>query len=197
MPDKQEESVQRNIALSMASYNIGAVAEKAYVNGVTAYAGKAYMLADGFQKERSMVIGFQECRSKEGGTLQIGNYHSVIPDPKGQVAGDVELWFNTAIPWVQDDPATTMQPKDAQIVATGPEFMIVHLGNKWINIDIIVAHAPHSWDSKHQEGAEEQTYAFGNSLEWPLQKGPTPTPRYFFWETPTWSCHSPKPAMTA
>ena len=64
-PDKQEDPVQRNIALSMASYNIGAVAEKAYVNGATAYAGKAYMLADGFQKERLMVIGFQECRSKE------------------------------------------------------------------------------------------------------------------------------------
>ena len=56
MPDKQEDSVQRNIALSMASYNIGAVVEKAYINGVTAYAGKAYVLADGFQKERLMII---------------------------------------------------------------------------------------------------------------------------------------------
>ena len=138
----------------MASYNIGAVAEKAYVNGVTAYAGKAHMLADVFKKERLMVIGFQECRSKAGGTSQIGDYHRVIPDPKGQAAGDVELWFTTAILWDQDDPATTMQPKDAQIVATGPKFMIVHLGNKWVSIDIIVAHAPHSWDTKHQEGAE-------------------------------------------
>ena len=52
-PDKQEDLVKRNIAISLASYNIGAVAEKAYVNGVTAYAGKAYMLADGFTQEKS------------------------------------------------------------------------------------------------------------------------------------------------
>ena len=121
------------------------------------------MLADGFNKERLMVIGVQECRSKEGGTSQIGDYHRVIPDPKGQAAGDVELWFNIVIPWDQDDLAITMQPKDAQIVATGPTHMIVHLGNKWISIDIIVAHAPHSWDTKHQEGAEEQT-AFWEQL---------------------------------
>ena len=96
----------------MASYNIGAVAEKAYVNGVTAYAGKAYMLADGFKKDRRMVIGLQECRSREGGTSQIGDYHRVIPEPKGQAAGDVELWFNIVMPWDQDDLAITMQPKD-------------------------------------------------------------------------------------
>ena len=128
-PDKQEDPVQRNIALSLASYNIGAVAEKANVN-VTAFAGKAFMLADGFENERLMVVGLQECRSKEGGSSQICDYHRIISDPKGQAAGDVELWFNTVTPWDQDDPATTMKPKDAQIVATGPKFMIVHLGNK-------------------------------------------------------------------
>ena len=99
-------------------------------------------------------------RSRERGTSQIGDYHRVIPEPKGQAAGDVELWFNTVIPLDQDDLATTMQPKDAQIVATGPTFMIVHLGNKWISIDIIVDHAPHSWDTKHKKGAEAQTYVF-------------------------------------
>ena len=44
--------------------------------------------------------------------------------------------------------------------------MIVHLGNKWINIDVVVAHAPHSWDTKHQEGAEEATYVFGTTLKY-------------------------------
>ena len=96
-PDKQEDSVKRNIALTMASYNIGAVAETTYANGVTAYAGKAYMLADGFKKEKLMIVGLQESRSREGGTSQIGDYHRVIPDPKGQAAGDVELWFNTVL----------------------------------------------------------------------------------------------------
>ena len=47
-------------------YNIGAVAEKAYTNGVTAFVRKAYMLADGFREEKLHVVRFQECRSKEG-----------------------------------------------------------------------------------------------------------------------------------
>ena len=58
-PDKQEDPVQRNIALSLASYNIGAVVEKTYINGVTAFAGKAFMLADGFKKERLLIVGLQ------------------------------------------------------------------------------------------------------------------------------------------
>ena len=71
-PPMQERSfVLRDIAFIMASYNIGAVAEKAYNNGVTAFVGKAYMLADGFRKENLHIVGLQECRSKEGGTSQI------------------------------------------------------------------------------------------------------------------------------
>ena len=49
----------------------------------------------------------------------------------------MKFWFNTIIPWDQNDPATTTKPRDAQIVATRPKFMIVHLGNEWIDIDII------------------------------------------------------------
>ena len=58
MPDKQEDPIQRNIALTAASYNIGVVAEKAYTNGVTAFAGKAFMLAEGFKQKRWLVVGF-------------------------------------------------------------------------------------------------------------------------------------------
>ena len=32
---------------------------------------------------------------------------------------------------------------------TGPKYMIVHIDNAWIEMDIVVAHAPHSWDTKH------------------------------------------------
>ena len=56
----------------------------------------------------------------------------------------MELWFNTVIPWDETDFATTLKPNDAQIVATEAKFMIVHLGNEWIDLDVIVAHAPHS-----------------------------------------------------
>ena len=44
--NQQGTSIKRGIALALASYNIGAVAEKAYTNGVIAFAGKAYMLAE-------------------------------------------------------------------------------------------------------------------------------------------------------
>ena len=139
------------------------------------------MLADGFAKEKLMIVGLQECRSKKGGTSQIGDFHRVIPDPAGPTAGDVELWFNTKIPCYQEDLTTTLQPKDAQIVATGPKFMIVHLGNNWINIDVLVAHAPHSWDTKHQEGAEEVTYAFWEEIQEALTKRAKPhSPLFFF-----------------
>ena len=112
--------------------------------GITAFAGKAYMLADGFRKERMLIFGMQETRSKEGGTSQIGDYHRISPDVTGQAAGDLELWFNTVTLWDKADPATVLAPKDAQIVATGPKFMIVHIGNQWIDMDVIVVHAPHS-----------------------------------------------------
>ena len=78
------------------------------------------MLADGFQREKLQMVGLQECRSKEGGTSQIGSYQRVIPDVKGPAAGDVEFWLNTVIPWDAEDPKTVLFPGDAQIVTTGP-----------------------------------------------------------------------------
>ena len=59
----------------------------------------------------------------------------------------MELWFNTVIPWVETDPATVLKVNFAQIIATGPKFMKIHLGNEWIDLDVIVAHARHSWDT--------------------------------------------------
>ena len=61
----------------MTSYNIGAVVEKSYTNGVTAFVGKSYMVADGLQKENLKTVGLQECRSKEGGAARIGDYQRV------------------------------------------------------------------------------------------------------------------------
>ena len=107
------------------------------------------MLAEGSKKEKLVIVGLQECRSKEGGTSQIGDYHRIMQDVKGQAAGYVYSWFNPVIPWDEMDIATAPKPNDAQIVATEPTFMIVHLGNELIDLDVIVAHAPHSWDTKH------------------------------------------------
>ena len=52
--------------------------------------------------------------------------------------------------------------------------MIVDLGNGWIDLDVIVAHAPHSWDTKHKEGAEEVTFAFWEQLQLSLTKRAKP-----------------------
>ena len=125
-------------------------------------------------KKRNSRLGLQECRSKEGGTFQIGSYHRVIPDIKGQAARDAELWLNTVIPWDAEDPKTVLSPGDVQIVAAGPKYMIVHIGNTWIEMDIVVAHAPPSWDTKHQEGAEEITFAFWESLTEGFKKSAKP-----------------------
>ena len=92
MPDKREDPVQRNIAFSLSGVlQYWSRCRNNYTNGVTAFAGKAFMLTEGFKKERLLVVGLQSCWSKEGGTSQIGDYHRIIPDPKGQAAGDDEL----------------------------------------------------------------------------------------------------------
>ena len=54
----------------------------------------------------------------------------------------MELWFNTVTHLDEADPATVLAPKDAQIVATVPNVMIVHIGNNWIGMDVIAVHAP-------------------------------------------------------
>ena len=84
------------------------------------------------------------------------------------------MWFNTAIPWDAADFATILKSTDAQSVATGPKFMIFDLGNEWIDLDVIVAHAPQSWDTKRDEGAEEVTYAFREQLQFALTKRAKP-----------------------
>ena len=49
---QQGAPINRDIALTFASYNIGVVAEKGYTNGVIAFAGKCYMVAEGFKKNK-------------------------------------------------------------------------------------------------------------------------------------------------
>ena len=41
-----------------------------------------------------------------------------------------------------EDPKIVLAPRDAQKVTTGPKHMIVHIGDAWIEMDIVVAHVP-------------------------------------------------------
>ena len=47
-------------------------------------------------------------------------------------------------------------------------------------MDVIVVHAPHSWDTKHQEGAEAITYAFWKALQEAIKKSAKPHATLFF-----------------
>ena len=85
--------------------------------------------------------------------MQICNYHRVIPDVKGPAVGYVELWFSTVIRLGCGGSQNRLGARRQKIVTTGPKYMTVHIGNACIEMDIVVAHAPHSWGTKHQEGA--------------------------------------------
>ena len=65
-PTIDKKTFVREIVITMATYNIGAVAERSYTNGVFAFAGKAYMLADGFQKGTRLQGSKNAGLKKEG-----------------------------------------------------------------------------------------------------------------------------------
>ena len=67
-----------------------------------------------------------------------------------QSVGDVELQSNIIIPWDAEDFKTGYFHGDVHMVATGPKFMIVHVGHAWIEMDVLVSHAHHFFDTKHE-----------------------------------------------
>ena len=52
-PPTIDKHIVREIVFTMAMCNIAAAVGKSYTNEVIAFVGKAYMLADGFQKDKS------------------------------------------------------------------------------------------------------------------------------------------------
>ena len=90
------------------------------------------------------MIGLQETRSFQGGIARVGKYWGVVPSRSGLAGGDVELWLQATLPWDPEDLLTIVIDKHIQIIATGPQFMIVSLHTGWLRLDIVVAHAPHT-----------------------------------------------------
>ena len=76
----------------------------------------------GSNKKSCNVYGFKDADLKKEGLrdLRLTTYQGAIPDVKDSATGDVELWFNTIIPWDAEDPKTVLAPGDAQIVTTRP-----------------------------------------------------------------------------
>ena len=104
-----------------------------------------------------MLVGPQETTSKQGGRSQAGDYCRIIPDPNSPASVDIELWFNTKLPWDPSDYLTVLSADHATIVGTGPHYMIVNICAPWLEIDIVVAHAPHSWDPKRFKNTAENS----------------------------------------
>ena len=142
------------------------------------------MLSAQFSEAKLMLVGLQETRSRQGGRSQAGDYCRVIPDLNSPAAGDIELWFNTRIPWDPIDPLTVLTAEHATIAGTGPHYIIVNICAPWLKIDVVVAHAPHNWDlKKHNktkldgtelEDTEMQSVKFWDHLTDTLAKRPLP-----------------------
>ena len=58
--------------------------------------------------------------------------------------------------------------------------MIVHICKNWIDMDVIVVHAPNSWHTKRQEGVEATTYALWEALQEAFKKRAKPHASFFF-----------------
>ena len=142
------------------------------------------MLSSQFSEAKFMLVGVQETRSRQGGRSQAGDYCRVIPEPNSLAAGGIELWFNTSIPWDPNDPLTVLTAEHATITGTGPHYIVVNICAPWIKIDLVVAHAPHSWDPKKHKGtqpngievedAETQSVKFWEHLTGTFAKRPLP-----------------------
>ena len=112
------------------------------------------MLSAQISKAKFMLVCLQETMSRQGGRTQTGDYCRVIPDPNSLAGGDIELLFNTLIPWDPGDPLTVLTPEHATITGTGPHYIVVNICAPWIKIDVVVAYAFHSWDPKKHRGTQ-------------------------------------------
>ena len=108
-----------------------------------------------FSKHQLMLVGLQQIRSRQGGRTQSGDFCRIIPDPNSPAGGDIELWVSTRIPWDPCDSLIVFRPEHGTIAGTGPHYILVNLCAPWIQLDIVVAHAPHSWDPRQHRGTQQ------------------------------------------
>ena len=87
----------RHIEVNLVSFNIGAIADELYTQGITAFGSKVAMFSAQLSEAKLMLVGLQEARSRQGGRSQAGGYRRVVPDPNSPAAGDIEFWFNIRI----------------------------------------------------------------------------------------------------
>ena len=64
------------------------------------------------------------------------------------LGGDVEIWVNAQRPWDPEDSTTTIKETHLQITSVGPRFFVLSIAAPWIRLDVLTAHAPHTWDQE-------------------------------------------------
>ena len=131
--------------LTFVTINVGGTSNFSSVEGINAYAGKSALFERQVAGLGVHMAGFQEAHSKAGGVAKFGDYVRVVPDPLFPVKGDLELWLNCKLPWDPQDSQTVLQPKDVVITHQGEQFFVANVNTSWIQFDVVVSHAPHTW----------------------------------------------------
>ena len=149
-----EVAVTRTIEASFCTHNIGAVPDFSKKSRITDLVGKLQLLAGRYKARNLHLVGIQEARSRKGGQHQVGDFLRIVPNTEGPAQGDVELWINTSLAWDPEDPGTKVSHQDVQIFATGPRYVCVSIRNNWLALDVVVAHAPHTWGTKEQNAPD-------------------------------------------
>ena len=142
------------------------------------------MLSGQFSEGQTHVNWLTRDQVQARGQVTSSRLLQSYPRLNSLAAGDIELWFNIRIPWDPNDPLTVLTAEHATITGTGPHYIVVNICAPWIKIDVVVAHAPRSWNPKKHnktqpngievEEAETQSAKFSEHLTGTFAKRPLP-----------------------
>ena len=141
--------------------------------GTAAYTGKMSLLSIQYGARGAHLVGIQEAHSRTQGVNEVGDFLRLVPPVESQAAGDVELWINKSLPWDPKDPSTRLDRSHLQVVGVGPTFFCVSIRSHFLRIDVVVGHAPHSWEEE-DEVAEDKAKPFWKALDKVLSRRPPP-----------------------
>ena len=130
--------------ISCATANV-----RTFYKGQEGHPGKIAYVREQFQTHHLNFLGIQEARTDQSSSLTSG----ILRLASGHVCGQlgVELWANLRQPvaWQGHQPLFLVR-QDFVVVSASPRHMLVHVYNQFVDLWLLVAHAPHS-------GADEQT----------------------------------------
>lgn len=162
-PQLESTSFEVKFALSLATANVLSMSSKPQ-----GHAGKVHYLREQMICHGLNFVGFQETRGHAGSSL-VNQVYRLCSGGKGGSHG-VELWCNLKQPYchVHKKPQFFCK-SDFVVLHADPQRLLVKIDAKWINIWILVMHAPHSgiaasqrsewWDTTSSLLSEHQVLA--------------------------------------